>query len=203
MAALAAVGVAGGVAIGVALRPSVALIEEATPLPAQSPSIPIDPPPQIVPDPDVPPPLGTDLETRDVTVGGRAFGVSVPVPQGWLRSDIGAAESQWTIPGDFDHGYKIRVEMVTSERATIAGILAERSEDLDGILDFTILEQTSDTLVFTYVDESRHRRLQLVRWLDLRNPDAAEVEIALTGRLRDEAGLRALLEAVTEGAREP
>ncbi|MGH3361318.1 MAG: hypothetical protein ACRDOM_02575 [Nocardioides sp.] len=202
-ALLAALGVGVGVVVGMGLRPSVSAIDEARPLPAESPAVPIDPPPKVVPDPPKPPTLRPGLPTREVTVGGRAFGVTVPVPSTWARFDIGAAEARWTLPGNPPHSFSVRVEMVGSERNTVVEMMSERSEDLDGLPDFTILESTDDTLVFSYIDETRHRRLQLLRWLDLRTPGSAEVELAVVGRVRDQAGLEDLLAVVTEGARIP
>ncbi len=110
---------------------------------------------------------------------------------------------RWTLPGNPPTSYSLRVEMVFGERQTIEQIMSERSEALDGSIDFTVVFQDDDTLVFTFIDETHHRRLQMLRWLAPRGTGTAEVEVALNGRMRDEAGLAALLETVSDGIRLP
>jgi hypothetical protein len=200
---LAVVGVAAGLALGFLQRPSVATGETAAPLSAESPAIPIDPPPSVAPDPATPPALAPGLPTHEEVVGGRTFGVAVPVPDGWARFDLAAAENRWTLPGNPPTSFSLRVEVVFGERKSVPQIMSLRAEDLDSASDFTITEQTEDTLVFTYIDETDHRRLQMLRWVSPRGTGTAEVEVAVVGRLRDEAGLADLLDVVSDGAREP
>jgi hypothetical protein len=200
---LVVVGVAAGLALGFQQRPTVATGETAAPLPAESPAIPIDPPPSVAPDPATPPALAPGLPTHQEIVGGRQFGVAVPVPNGWERFELAAAENRWTAPGNPPTTYSMRVEVVFGERRSIPQIMSLRAEDLDAASDFTIQEQTDDTLVFTYIDATSHRRLQMLRWVAPRGSGTAEVEVAVVGRMRDEAGLADLLDAVSDGAREP
>ncbi len=199
---LGALGLGVGLAVAFGLRPTAAPAESAAPLPAASPSVPLDPPPSIAPDPDRPP-LPTSLRTEEELVGGQLFGVVVPVPVGWDGTSLASAESRWTLPGNPASTYSLRVEMVFGERLTIEEIMSERSEALDDAVDFTVVSQDDDTLVFTYIDETDHLRLQMLRWLSPRGTGMAEVEVAVNGRMRDEAGLEALLDSVTEGLRTP
>ena len=174
----------------------------AVPVVAVSPSVPVDPPATVLPDPPAPP-LGTDLEFRSATVGGRAFGVTVPVPEGWQKFSLASAENRWTLPGNPEHSYSLRVEMVFGQRQTVAQILESRAADLSTLPEFEVLDRTDDTLAFRYIDSTQHARLQLVRWISPRDTGTAEVEVAVSGRMVDEDGLAALLETVTNGARRP
>lgn len=200
--ALGALGIAAGLALALDQRAAAPPVGPAAPVPARSPAVPLDPPPSVAPDPDRPP-LGTDLPTHPEVVGGPDFGVAVPVPNGWEKHRLASAENRWTLPGNPPASYSMRVEMVFGERLTIEEMMSQRSEALDEANDFTVVSQDDDTLVFTFIDETNHRRLQMLRWTSPRGTGTAEVEIAVVGRLRDEAGMASLLEAVSEGARVP
>ena len=167
-------------------------------MPAESPSVPIDPPPAILEDPDRPV-LATKLPSHRETLGTAPYDVSFPIPNGWQEFAIGPAEKRWTLPGNPSQSYSVRVELVISQRITIANLMAQRAEELDGLLGFTVIERTDDTLIFTYVDETQHLRLSIVRWVDARGSGTAEAEIAATGRARDEAGMRALVTRIADG----
>lgn len=199
---LAAIGVAAGVAIGVQLRPSVATGGVAVPLPAASPSVPVDPPPSIAPDPALPP-MGLGLPTHEERVGDRSFGVVVPVPDGWDKFQLGSAEYRWTPPGNPPHTYSVRVENVFSQRLTIEQIMSGRIADVSPLPGFELESQNSDTMIFRYVDETDHERLQMLRWIAPRGSGTAEAEISLVGREADRAGMRDMLDVITNGARLP
>lgn len=203
MLALALVGAAAGFAAAdLAPEDPTAVGGTAIPVPASSPSIPVDPPARVLPDPPAPP-LDPALTYRPATVGGRLFGVTVPVPQGWEKFSLASAENRWTLPGNPDHSYSLRVEMVFGQRQTIAQILAARAADLQSLTEFTVLDRSADTLVFRYIDSTEHARLQILRWIAPRATGTAEVEVAVSGRLVDEEGLQALLDTVASGARVP
>ena len=199
---LAAVGVTVGVAIGFQQRPSVATGGDAVPLPASSPSVPLDPPPSIAPDPGFPP-MALGLPTHEERVGDKAFGVVVPVPDGWDRFQLGSAEYRWTPPGNPDHSYSVRVENVFSQRLTVEQIMADRIESVSSLPGFELETQNSDTMIFRYVDETSHQRLQMLRWIAPRGSGTAEAEISVVGREADRAGMRDLLDVITNGARLP
>jgi hypothetical protein len=199
---LAAVGVTVGLAVGFQQRPSVATGGTAEPLPATSPSVPMDPPPSIAPDPDFPP-MATGLPTHEERVGDRAFGVVVPVPDGWDKFQLGSAEYRWTPPGNPDHSYSVRVENVFSQRLSIEQIMGDRIEAVSQLPGYELESQNSDTMVFRYVDETSHERLQMLRWIAPRGSGTAEAEISVVGREADRAGMRDMLDVITNGARLP
>ncbi|WP_372728499.1 hypothetical protein [Nocardioides sp.] len=194
------VGVGLGFAAGTVLTDEPARLAGALPVPASSPSVPLDPPPTVLPDPDRPT-LPTRLPSHTETVGVAPYDLEFPIPNGWQEFVIGPAEKRWTLPGNPSQSYSVRVELVISQRITIERLMEQRAEELDGLLGFNVLERTDDTLVFTYIDETDHQRLSVVRWISPRGSGTAEAEIAATGRMRDEAGLRALVARIADRAR--
>lgn len=195
---LAGLGAAGGYAGATAL--DVPSAGTATPLPANSPSVPVDPPPVRVPDPAVAP-LALDVPTRRSQLGAEGFEISFPTPRGWRRTFISPVEARWVRPGNPSHTYVLRVEHVLSLRETIDATLQARLERLDAETEeFTVVEQTPSSLHFTYLDAG-HLRHGLLRWLDLNGRGVAELEVALTGREVDLDGMESLMSAVVRGAR--
>ena len=144
---VAAVGVGAGIALGFQQRPSVATDGAAEPVPAESPSVPVDPPPSVAPDPDYPP-MPTELRTHEELVGDDAFGVVVPVPNGWEKFQVGPAELRWTPPDNPDHTYSVRVENVFSQRLAIEQIMDDRIESLSTLPGYTLEQRNSDTVIF-------------------------------------------------------
>lgn len=199
---VAAVGGGAGIALGFQQRPSVATDGAAEPVPAESPSVPVDPPPSVAPDPDYPP-MPTELRTHEELVGDDAFGVVVPVPNGWEKFQVGPAELRWTPPDNPDHTYSVRVENVFSQRLAIEQIMDDRIESLSTLPGYTLEQRNSDTVIFKYVDESSHERLQMLRWISPRATGTAEAEISIVGREVDRAGMRDLFAVITNDARLP
>ena len=192
---LLAIGAGGGFGASLALGENPPGSGAAAPVVAQSPSLPIDPAPRLLPDADVPP-LEVDLPMHRVTLGAPGFAITYPVPRGWTETRS-ANDAKWRPPVSVDFGYLLRVEQVAQNRS-IARTMDDRIRDLG--LDeerFTLVTRTSDTLTFTYVDRL-HQRQGFVRWLDL-GSGFADVEIAVTGRTVDASGMEWLLDRVTEG----
>jgi hypothetical protein len=197
---LLGVGIGGGYAAAAALEEAPAASGPATPVPAVSPSVPVDPPATIRPDPDVPA-LDTDLRTRREQLGTGGFAVSLPVPVGWQRTDLASAEAKWDVAGHPLNTYWLRVEQVSSQRESIPTTVEERVADLDATTEgFVIVEQTDESLSFTYLADG-YLRYGHLRWLDLTGSGIAELEIATTGREVDVPGMEALVDTVAEGAR--
>lgn len=175
----------------------------ARPVVAASPSVPVDPPPELEPDPTEPP-LATGVRLEEQQLGGDAFPDTVLAPVGWERTDSLTTEAKWVVPGYPKNTYGLRIEQVHGQRQSAAAILANRIRELDsaaGIDDLAILDRTADSLEFTYV-ETGYLRHGLLRWLDLDGSEAAELEIAVTGRESDVPGMRDLLERVAQGSRD-
>lgn len=175
----------------------------ATAVSASNPSYPLDPPLNVLPDPDVPPPLAPPFSTRPVSLGQAPFAVTFPVPATWQRFDTNAGEARFTPPGNPSHTYSIRVELVGSQTRTIQQSVTDRVTDLQGdtrIEDLQILAQADDSLIASFVLDD-FRIVSVLRWVSPRGTPAAEVEISASGRMRDRPGLEALAELVARRIR--
>lgn len=172
--------------------------DAAAPVTAQSPSLPVDPVPELLPD-STHPALAPGLALVRQTVGTGDFQMTLPVPKGWVFSVNSLNEWQWRPPAQPDFGYVLRVEQVLSNRRSIDWTLDRRIDELDEDEDnLTVLEQTADSLHFSYV-LSNHLRHGHLTWLDLTGSDNAQVEIAVTGRRIDDAGMADLIARIAAG----
>ncbi len=167
-----------------------------TPVEAADPAIPYTPPQKTRPDSDVPPlPVSFDTHDEKLGVPGEG-GVVVPVPDGWLRTDLRTGEASWVPPGDLDGGYGVRVQVVDLQR-TLAQVVAERVAALPftpDLTDLEILDEGGDTLQASYI-LGGYRRLQVTRWLSF-DGNGIDLEISATGRLIDAPGLEALVSKI-------
>ena len=84
------VGVGGGLGVGYLRQPRAAAGGAATPLPASSPSVPIDPPHTIAPyadDIDYPP-MPTTFDFGRLRMSNSQASWIVPLPRGWEAFDV-------------------------------------------------------------------------------------------------------------------
>lgn len=206
--ALAMLGVLGGYAAGLLLDDERTAIATTAPVPAESPSYPADPPVEVLPDPDFPA-LSAALTFHDERVGSRDFGVRVPVPDGWVRTDTDLVEAKWAPPGAPENSYLLRVKVISGQRLTVTQALEQRRDALESAVDeFDLESQTDDTFVAGYVKDS-FRRLARERFVSFAEPDdafategsdPAYATLVVIGREADRQGLIDLLERVTDGA---
>ena len=198
LALLLALGLVGGFGASWALGELPRGDGTPAPVVAASPSLPVDPVPDILPDPAYPPlEPGTRLVPGEVGSGG--FRMTLPVPQGWTFSENSLNEWQWRPPDQPSFGQVMRVEQVLSNRRSISWTLDRRIEELDeDEQNVTILERTDRSLHFTFVT-SNHLRHGFLTWLDVTGSDDAQVEIAVTGRARDADGMADLIRRVAAG----
>jgi hypothetical protein len=200
IAVLLALGLVVGFGASVVVAERSAGDGAAAPVAAQSPSLPVDPVPELLPDPTHPPLDGSVPVVRQ-SVGTGDFLMSLPVPEGWAFSTNSLNEWQWRPPDGADFGYLLRVEQVLSNRRSIAWTLDNRIAELDEDEDnFEVVSQTDDTLHYTYVT-SNHLRHGFLAWRDLTGSDNAQVEIAVSGRAVDEDGMSALVDRIAAGTR--
>ena len=172
----------------------------AAPVAAASPSLPVDPVPELFRDPAYPP-LEPRLRMVRGQVGTGDFQMVLPVPQGWDFSENSLNEWQWRPPGQPSFGYVMRVEQVLSNRRSIDWTLNRRIAELyEDESNVRILGQDDGRLHFSYVT-SNHLRNGYLTWLDLTGSDNAQVEIAVTGRAVDEEGMADLISRVAAGIR--
>ncbi len=199
LALLLAIGVAVGFGASWTLGANQNGAGPAAPVPA-SPSLPVDPVPELLDDPDFPP-LATGLPLVRQSVGAGDFQMTLPVPRGWSYFENSLNEWQWRPPDQPSFGYVLRVEQVLSNRRSIAWTLDQRLAELrEDESNVEVLAQTRDSLHFTFVT-ANHLRYGYLRWLDLTGSDNAQVEIAVTGREVDDPGMADLIARVGSGVR--
>ncbi len=203
---LLALGVGGGFGASWSLGDRPLGEGAAAPVSAASPSLPVDPVPELLPDPDFAPlEPGVELERQRVGIGD--FGLSLLRPAGWRFSPNSLTEWQWR-PADFQSfGYYMRVEQVISNRRSIDWTLDRRIDELvEDEAAVKVRSRTANSLHYTYIT-SNHLRHGFLTWLDLTGSDNAQVEIAVTGRAADVSGMSELIGRVADsrrlGARRP
>lgn len=197
---LLALGAAVGFGGSMAVAENPTSRSAASPVVAHSPSLPVDPVPDLLPDPTHPA-LVPGLALARQTVGTGDFQMTLPVPKDWDFSVNSLNEWQWRPPDQPDFGYVLRVEQVLSNRRSIDWTLERRIDELDEDEDnFEILDQTADSLHFSYVT-ANHLRHGYLTWLDLTGSDNAQVEIAVTGRKGDDAGMADLVARIAAGTK--
>jgi hypothetical protein len=199
LALLLAIGVAAGFGASWVVRQNPMGDGTAAPVPA-SPSLPVDPVPEVLPDPTTPA-LAAGVPLVPQTVGAGDFRMTLPVPNGWTFSENSLNEWQWRPPGQPDFGYVLRVEQVLSNRRSIEWTLDRRIDELrEDEINVEVLDQTNDSLHFSFIT-SNHLRHGHLRWLDLTGSDNAQVEIAVTGREVDDPGMAHLIARIGSGIR--
>ncbi len=200
LALLLAIGAGAGFGASWALGENPEGDRAASPVAAASPSLPVDPVPELLPDPDTAP-LATSLTLVRQSVGAGDFRMTLPAPKGWDFFENSLNEWQWRPPGQPDFGYVMRVEQVLSNRRSIDWTLDHRIDDLrEDESNVEVLGQTADSLHYSYVT-SNHLRHGYLRWVDLTGSDNAQVEIAVTGRSVDDAGMADLIARVSAGVK--
>ncbi|WP_248583577.1 hypothetical protein [Nocardioides sp. InS609-2] len=170
----------------------------AAPVPAMSPSLPVDPAPLARPDADTPA-LQPGLTYVDDMIGANGFEVKLRSPEGWTKVIIGAAEAKWVVQGNRLNTFLLRVESVESQRQSVERIKSERIEDLRRLTkNFRLVQETETSIQIIYVDDNGLTKYGNVRWIDDPDPDSdqAVVEIAANGRERDQPGLLDLITRV-------
>jgi hypothetical protein len=197
LALLLALGVGGGFGASWSLGERAHGEGAAAPVSAASPSLPVDPVPELLPDPDFAP-LEPGIELVRQRVGIGDFGLSLLRPVGWRFSPNSLTEWQWRPPDFQSFGYYMRVEQVISNRRSIDWTLDRRIDELvEDEAAVKIRSRTPDSLHYTYVT-SNHLRHGFLTWLDLTGSDNAQVEIAVTGRTADVSGMSELISRVAD-----
>jgi hypothetical protein len=205
----ALVGVVGGLAVGYLRQAQPASGGTATPLPAASPSVPIDPSPTVAPyADDIPyPPLEPGLDFERLRMGNSLQTWSVPVPKGWDAFTVfdvpvpdakrdGYDELRFRPPGEpVEGGYSLRAKTINAHLTTgpmVAQRLAAIHEAYDEV---TVLSQTEDSLKVAFRDGTNHLRYNYFRWFAAPGASEATLEMSVAGREEDRPGLEALFAA--------
>jgi hypothetical protein len=129
------------------------------------------------------------------------------VPEGWDRIDSVTVpnSTRWTAPGNPPGSYSVRVTLVTTTQhpeGMVVGKIPQLQLD-SNVTYLKFIEQTVNTLIFTYVYQDKYRIEQVDRFVSLTG-GPADVEIATSGRLIDDPGMRALVDRMaTQMAYQP
>ena len=197
---LVALGAGGGIVASMAMASETAGGGTASPVAAQSPSLPVDPAPDLVADPTTAP-LATTLPLVVRRVGRGADVVELSVPRGWVRNDLAEDEWTWRPEDQPKYAYVLRVEQVRGDRDPISRVLANREVALEqDEVDLEFVGETTDSLHFTYTSDD-HLRHGLLRWVPVPGTSTAQVEVAISGRDVDVPGMQDLIARVAAGVR--
>ena len=197
---LAVAGAGGGIAAARLTADEPGTLTDASPVSAASPSVPTDPPVEVLPNPRTPP-LDPEIATHRETIGQVPFRLSLPVPNGWARSNSRPGVWTWLVVDNPDNTYLLRASL-PSGYITIGAALEDRIAALDGasgIREFTVESKKADMFTATYVLDG-YRRLTMERYLSLDGTQTVYANVALIGREEDREGMVALLDRVTAGA---
>jgi len=192
----ALIGAVAGYATSYAGHQKPAQLPSAVPLPATSPSVPTDPPVIIVQDSDKYAPLSTDLTyvTRFIRQASPRW--QYDAPRGWEPHETSSG-IRWTLPENPKHTYSLRVVPV-SVPITTGNLARYRFQAVRGSPAYEQVEQLSiddHSVSFTYVVD-QHLTYQHSYWISLPGSEIGVFEITVSGRVRDEPGLEALLDHV-------
>lgn len=193
---LAVAGLAGGWYASDAISEEPATIDVLSPVIGRSPSFPSDPPVNVLPDPTTAT-LSAALPHHRERVGTKGFGLRLPVPDGWGRTDTSLSEAKWFLPNAPLNTYLLRVKIVSGLHQSVEMALGDRRVTLASVVtDFDLESVTADTFVASYVNDN-YRRLAMERFIA--KDGEVFATIAVIGRLSDRDGLQDLLERVTDG----
>ena len=207
LATLAGAGI--GLGAGYLGQPKPASGGTARPVPASSPSLPVDMP-------TTPPPFAEDitypalepgLEFRLLRMANSQQAWRVPVPRGWVATNVDTSlpvpRREWSSydelrfrPADEppEGGYSLRVKLVNSRQTPGQMVTAKRvglrAED---IVDY--LATREDSLKFRYRTSGNHLRYNFFRWFVAPGDSEATLEMSVVGRRVDVDGLEALFAA--------
>jgi hypothetical protein len=203
------VGVAGGLAVGWLQQPRPAAGGTATPLPAASPSLPIDPttPPRTFAEDIDYPPLLPGLIFKSFRMANSQQAWRVPFPVGWVATNVDTDEEvprdKWSSSDELrfrpadepaEGGFSIRVKLVNSRMTTQAMVDAKADAlQQEDIVEW--IDEQSDVLKFSYATSSDHLRFNYFQWFAAPGRSEATLEMSVVGRERDLDGLEALFAA--------
>jgi hypothetical protein len=197
---LALVG-AAGYGLGVLARTDATTFASPRPVPAVSPSIPVETAPPFLPDIDYPP-LQTDLDYASHRIGNPPYQWTYDVPVGWTSEQIGVLERRWRPPDEPAlGGYSMRVKII-NERSTTAEMVAQKEAAmLANYDDVDITFRTDDTISFSYREISDRLRFNTFKWFAPAGSSTVQFEASVAGREVDQEGLRDLLDHIAFSAR--
>ncbi len=212
-------GLAGGAAVAYAVSPHTTdLTSAVSPVPAASPSVPIDvpPSPSVAHDIDYPAlqpglslpvvhSIANDIAswTYHVPFGWTAYGVCtaqpckiptdavVPPKQIDQQAQLRFRPAGEPVVG----GYSLRVKILENadlnpEQMVATKVVGFRQEFSNQ--HFSTLQRTPSAVYFTYIDGEDHLRYNFFQWFAVPDHANATLEMSVSGRAVDQDGLEAL-----------
>jgi hypothetical protein len=169
---------------------------DAAPLPAESPSVPVEPERPYAEDVDIAT-LAEDLDYERETIGELPFQYGFRRPEGWTPSDKGAGERSFSPPDRVEGGYGLRVKIVNA-RLTPEEMVEQKLAALESTEDdVEVIGRSTDTLAVTYRSGENRLRYNTFRWFTDPGGGFATFETSVYGRERDVLGLTDLLDKVS------
>lgn len=180
------------------------------PVPA-SPTVPVA---IVQPDPDDPP-LAPDIDlvpetpfTAESLDGTTTYTLKIPVPSGWDQAFNGVATWGFTVPGNSENSYKLRVEIFDVQSDSIATALRRRTAEFGSaeaqgnMSDVEIdVEPTGDGFESSIIDVGGYRRIGIERFFPGPDGEHAFATVAVTGRVEDREGLKDLIDRISRDYR--
>lgn len=168
----------------------------ASPIAAESPSVPVEPERPYAEDIDQAP-LRTDLDYVRETVGSAPFLYSFRRPKDWTSSNPQSGELSFLPPDRVEPGgYGMRVKIVNA-RMTPPEMVEQKLAALEETEDdVEVIGRSADTLAVTYRSTENRLRYNTFRWFTEPGVGFATFETSVFGRERDVDGLTDLLDKV-------
>ena len=168
----------------------------AGPLPAESPSVPVEPEKPYAEDVDMAT-LSPDLDYERETIGEAPFQYSFRRPEGWAPVNRGSGERAFLPPGRVEGGYGMRV-MIVNSRLTTEAMVEQKLAALEATEDdVEVVGRSGNYLAITYRSSENRLRYNTFRWFTDPGGTAATFETSVSGRERDVEGLTDLLDKVS------
>ena len=202
--ALALVGAAAGYVVGRATLEESLSLSGAEPVPAVSPSYPVNEY-DVRPDPGIAP-LATDLPLRRAKFRTGDLRMSASVPAGWRRAMLQGGDS-WNFadPEVPQPTYLLRVGLIAGDRASLTAAREFRISKLEdaeanGDLEHLVVEErTDDGFTASYLSGG-YQRVTMERFLSQDDSTQAYATVAVVGRDRDREGMADLQARVAASA---
>ena len=213
------IGLGAGAVVAYAVSPHTSeLRSAASPVPAASPSVPIDvtPTPSVAPDINYPVlqpglalpvvhSIGNDIAswTYHVPFGWTAYAVCTALPCK-IQTDGVIPKKQIDDQSELRFrpageppigGYSLRVKILSNTDLNPAQMVATKvvgfKQEFSGQA-YSKLRQTPSAVYFTYTDGEDHLRYNFFQWFAVPGHPNATLEMSVSGRARDQDGLEAL-----------
>jgi hypothetical protein len=210
-------GLGGGALVAHVVQPGSHDAGSPRPVAAVSPSVPIDVTPSRSVAPDITyPALSPDLALNVVHhIGNDLASWTYHVPQSWTAYGVCTAtpckiatdevvppkkidkqtQVRFRPPGEpVIGGYSLRVKIMDNTEFNPAQIVPTKVVAFRQAYPehFSVFKRTSSAVYFTYVDETNHLRFNYFQWFAVPGRANATLEMSVSGRAADKAGLNAL-----------